>query len=133
LDSASPASIEPQANQEATFTMAAPQPAPTIHVSPLELKDRWEQGDRPFLLDVREPFEYDLVHLPDAVLIPLGDLPGRLDALPASTEFIVYCHHGVRSLRAVMWLRSAGFERARNLQGGIEAFAQQADGTLARY
>lgn len=112
---------------------AAPQLSLDFHISPIELKARWDHGDRPFLLDVREPVEFKLVRLPDATLIPLGDLVARQAELDPDIEIIVYCHHGVRSMRAVAYLRNAGFAGARNLRGGIDAWTDQVDPTVPRY
>ena len=104
-----------------------------FHITPPELKARWERGDRPCLLDVREQLEYGIVHLPDATLVPLGELVSRQGELDPDRELIVYCHLGVRSMKAVAYLRQAGFARARNLRGGIDAWTTQVDPTLARY
>jgi adenylyltransferase/sulfurtransferase len=115
---------------------AEPEPQPVeldYHITPPELKARWDRGDRPFLLDVREPFEHELVHLPDAVLMPMGDVPTRQGELDPDREIVVYCHHGVRSMRVVTWLRASGFPHARNLRGGIDAWTNQVDPTLVRY
>jgi adenylyltransferase/sulfurtransferase len=111
----------------------APATKPEFHITPAELKARWDRGDRPFLLDVREPSEYDIVHLPDATLVPLGELVRRVQELDPDREMIVYCHVGVRSMKVVAYLRHAGFARARNLRGGIDAWRAQVDPTLARY
>jgi rhodanese-related sulfurtransferase len=86
------------------------------------------------LLDVREPWETELCVLPGAALIPMGDVPSRAhQELDPDAHIVVYCHHGVRSLSVVMWLREQGFERAQSLAGGIEAWARHADPSMARY
>jgi adenylyltransferase/sulfurtransferase len=119
---------------------AEPQPAapaepgaldPIITVE--ELKARWDRGDRPFLLDVREVVEHQLVRLEGDVLIPLGDLLARQQELDPDREIIVYCHHGNRSGRATSYLRHNGFPYARNLRGGIEEWAVKIDPSLPRY
>jgi rhodanese-related sulfurtransferase len=102
-------------------------------VTPQELHARWQRGDRPFLLDVREPEEYRLARLPDATLIPLGDLIARQQELDPDIEMVVYCHHGIRSMKAVAYLRNAGFPLARNLRGGIDAWSLKVDPGVARY
>ncbi|MBX3098926.1 MAG: ThiF family adenylyltransferase [Salinibacterium sp.] len=84
------------------------------------------------LLDVREPWEVDLVALPNAVHIPLGELDGRLDELDAQRPVIAYCHHGVRSATAREILLAHGFA-ATHLEGGIDAWARDRDSTMARY
>ena len=98
-----------------------------------ELKARWDRGDRPFLLDVREAVEHQLVRLEGDVLIPLGELIARLEELDPDREIVVYCHHGNRSGRATAYLRHNGFPRARNLRGGIEEWAARIDPSMPRY
>jgi adenylyltransferase/sulfurtransferase len=87
----------------------------------------------PMLLDVREPVEASFVSLPGSVLIPLGDLPARIDELDRDAPLVVYCHHGVRSSRALGMLERAGFRRVRHLTGGIDAWAVQVDPEMPRY
>lgn len=101
-------------------------------ISVRELKQRLDNGDKLTLLDVREPFEYDIVHL-EAKLIPLRTLPGKLSELNPRDEIVVYCHTGVRSRSAVEFLESNGFSNVRNLTGGIEAWAREIDPTMVRY
>jgi rhodanese-related sulfurtransferase len=87
-----------------------------------------------YLLDVREPWEAELCRLPEAHLIPMGDMPSRAhQELDPDAHIVVYCHHGVRSLSVVLWLREQGFERAQSLAGGIERWAQIADPSMAHY
>ena len=105
--------------------------SPTITVE--ELKARWDRGDRPFLLDVREAVEHQLVRLEGDVLIPLGELIARQQELDPDREIVVYCHHGNRSGRATAYLRHNGFPHARNLRGGIEEWAVKIDPSLPRY
>jgi sulfur-carrier protein adenylyltransferase/sulfurtransferase len=97
-----------------------------------ELKRRRDQGDAPLLLDVREPHEPSICSL-GGLLIPLRDLPRRLGELDPSREWVVYCRTGVRSARAVAFLRQAGFGAARNLSGGVLAWADRVDPTMAKY
>jgi len=106
-------------------------PGPIITVE--ELKARWDRGDRPFLLDVREVVEHQLVRLEGDVLIPLGELIARQQELDPDREIVVYCHHGNRSGRATAYLRHNGFPHARNLRGGIEEWAVKIDPSLPRY
>lgn len=87
----------------------------------------------PLLLDVRERPEASFAALPDSVLIPLGELPGRLDELDPDASIVVYCHHGVRSARALEVLEKAGFTRVRHLTGGLDAWSVQVDPELPRY
>jgi adenylyltransferase/sulfurtransferase len=98
-----------------------------------ELKARMDRGDRPFLLDVREQVEYQIVRLEGGVLIPLGDLVARLNELDPDREIVVYCHVGIRSRKATAFLRHQGFLYARNLRGGIDEWAIRIDPSLPRY
>lgn len=91
-----------------------------------------EPGGAPILLDVREPMEFQINRIPGAVLVPLGDLPESLAEIDGTRDVVVYCHHGIRSARAVEFLRGAGF-RARNLKGGITAWIDQVDPGMLRY
>ena len=112
----------------------APAPAgeelPEVQVE--ELKRRRDAGDGPLILDVREPYEARICSL-GGVLIPLGELPARAGELDPSRELVVLCRSGVRSARAVAFLRQAGFGKARNLAGGILAWAERIDPRMARY
>lgn len=102
-------------------------------ISPQQLKQKLDENDTVFLLDVREQNEYDIVHLDDAQLIPLNTLPHNIDSLPTDQEIIVYCHHGQRSLYATAFLHQNGFTEAKNLMGGIDQWAAEIDTTLRRY
>jgi adenylyltransferase/sulfurtransferase len=85
------------------------------------------------LLDVREPFEWDIGHIEGARLIPIGELPARLRELNGHAEIVTYCHHGPRAHRAVEILRAAGFSKVRNLTGGIDAWSSAVDTSVPRY
>ena len=85
------------------------------------------------LLDVREPHELEISALPNAINIPLGELAGRLTELDSADEMVVFCKGGSRSARALELLASAGFKKAKNLKGGINAWAREVDGSLPLY
>ena len=85
------------------------------------------------LIDVREPHEWDIVHIEGARLIPLGQLPERLSELDGHFEIVTHCHHGARSMKALEILKGAGFGKVRSLAGGIDAWAERVDPGLARY
>jgi adenylyltransferase/sulfurtransferase len=85
------------------------------------------------LVDVREPFEWDIVHVDGARHLPLRDLPARLRELDGHADVLVYCHHGTRSRQAVELLRAAGFSKVRSVRGGIDAWAAEVDPRLTRY
>jgi len=101
-------------------------------ITATELKQALDRHETPVLLDVREPMEFSINRLPGAVLVPLAELPDSLQRLDGTRDFVVYCHHGIRSVRAVEFLRGAGF-RARNLKGGIVEWIDKVDPTLLRY
>ena len=90
-------------------------------------------GNHFALLDVREPWEYQICHLPDAQLIPLDQLPGRLHELPQTRPLIVICHHGVRSRYAQQFLIQQGVADVLNLTGGMAAWAAYVDPTMPTY
>jgi rhodanese-related sulfurtransferase len=85
------------------------------------------------ILDVREPWEVAICAIPGSINVPLSTLPQNLDNLPGRGPLVVLCHHGMRSMQAVAWLRQNGFENATNLQGGIDAWARQVDTSMATY
>ena len=85
------------------------------------------------LLDVREPDELAICSLPGSTDIPMREVPSALDRLPQDRDILVLCHHGSRSLMVVRFLRAHGFERATNVAGGINAWAQVVDHSLPRY
>ncbi len=118
------------------FCSTSPPVAGTVDaqsdVTPEEVKRRMDSGERLFVLDVREPHEYAIANI-GGYLIPLGELPGRIKELDSSREIIVHCQHGMRSAKAVEILRKNGFANARNLAGGIDAWAQRIDRSLRRY
>lgn len=107
------------------------QPDWEIHVR--ELKSLLDAGSHIQLIDVRQPFEYNYCRLSNSRLLPLDELPYRLNELNPSLPTVVYCHHGRRSLDATRILRYAGFADVRSLAGGTEAWADQIDPTMPRY
>lgn len=100
-----------------------------------DLDELLRRGTVVHLLDVRQPWEHDLVALPNSQLIPLNQLPERLGEIapPDGAALVVYCHHGVRSLRAAAMLRDSGFDKVYSLAGGIEAWSEQVDPRVKRY
>jgi len=103
---------------------------PEIQVE--ELKRRLDGGDDIFVLDVREPHEYQICNI-NGYLIPLGDLPNRVHELDSSREIVAHCRSGVRSAKAVNFLRQAGFRKVTNLAGGILAWADRIDPKMPKY
>jgi adenylyltransferase/sulfurtransferase len=101
-------------------------------IRPEELKRRIDTGEDIFVLDVREPHEYQICNI-SGHLIPLGDLPKRVHELDSSREIVVHCKSGARSAKAVDFLRQSGFKRVSNLAGGILAWADRIDPSLPKY
>ncbi|CAG7857062.1 hypothetical protein MCAMS1_01776 [biofilm metagenome] len=98
-----------------------------------ELKELIE-GDAPlFLLDVREEVEYDHAHIEDSVLIPLNQVPNRLQEIAYDLDIVVICHHGIRSMQAATFLNQVGFKNVSNLIGGIDAWSVECDSSVPRY
>ena len=102
-------------------------------ISPHELKRRMDAGERFELIDVREPFEYEIARIDRAKLIPLGEIAERLDELKREEPIIVHCHSGMRSAQAVRLLQQRGFAKVYNLEGGIDAWSDQVDPNVPKY
>ena len=102
-------------------------------ISVIELKQKIDRGDNFLLLDVREPHEFQIARIPGGKLIPLGDLPKRVNELDSSVEIVAHCRSGVRSGKACDFLRQAGFKKVKNLTGGILAWSDQVDPTVPKY
>jgi rhodanese-related sulfurtransferase len=107
-----------------------------IHqILPLDVKAKLDAGESVYLLDVRNPDEYAYCRIGDSPLIPLPELPHRVDEVkpPAGALVVVYCHHGVRSLSGAAILQQAGFENVASMRGGIEAWSLLVDSSVPRY
>ena len=87
------------------------------------MKRRLDAGDRPVLLDVREPWEFELARIEGSKLIPMSQLGERFTELDPDAEIVVICHHGNRSSYVTRALRRAGFEKVLNLEGGLDAYS----------
>jgi sulfur-carrier protein adenylyltransferase/sulfurtransferase len=104
-----------------------------LEVSPKALKQLVDDGKDVVVLDVREPFEYEIAHLGNAKLIPLGELAARVNELDTARPIVVYCHTGQRSAQAVRFLNGLGFKKVKNLKGGIRAWGTEVDPTIQMY
>jgi adenylyltransferase/sulfurtransferase len=104
-----------------------------LQISAKEVSERIARGDKLLLVDVREQWEYYLCRIPGAKLIPLGTIPASLNALLDTDDLILYCHHGMRSLDAAVWLRQQGVESAKSMAGGIERWSAEIDPSVPRY
>jgi sulfur-carrier protein adenylyltransferase/sulfurtransferase len=101
-------------------------------ITPTELKARQDRGDKLFILDVREPHEYQICNL-NGKLIPLGELSRRVNELDSSVEMVVHCRSGKRSADAIHFLQTAGFKKLLNLKGGVLAWADEVDPRMPKY
>ncbi|MDR3401599.1 MAG: molybdopterin-synthase adenylyltransferase MoeB [Chthoniobacter sp.] len=107
--------------------------APVPQITVQDLKSKMDGGDKFRLIDVREPFEWDICRIPGATLIPLGQLPSRMSELDSADEIVLQCKSGARSARALKLLQEAGFSKLNNLEGGILAWAEQIDTSMPKY
>jgi molybdopterin/thiamine biosynthesis adenylyltransferase/rhodanese-related sulfurtransferase len=101
-------------------------------ITPRELKARLDKGEDIYVLDVREPHEYQICNI-NGHLIPLGELPQRVHELDSSKEIVAHCKSGKRSAQAVEFLRGAGFKKIQNLKGGILAWSDEVDPSVPKY
>lgn len=106
---------------------------PEFEISVEELKAKITGEDTPFILDVREPHEFEICRIPNSVLIPLAEVEKRVHELNRSSEIVVHCKAGGRSAQAVKFLKEAGFEKVKNLKGGILAWADRIDPSVPKY
>ena len=105
----------------------------TIEITPAEVADWLHSDNPPFLLDVREPNEWEICHIPGAVRISVNELAERMNELDSAVEMVVYCRSGVRSARAVELLRQAGFRKVKNMAGGILRWSDEVDPSVPKY
>ncbi len=103
-----------------------------LEITPKQLKEKLDRGDKPMLLDVRRPDEWEFNHLAGATFIPIDEIEQRRRELPRDEEIIVYCHVGSRSLQVARYLQAYGYN-AKSLNGGIEDWAAQIDPSIPRY
>ncbi len=102
-------------------------------ITPEDLKQKLEAGDKCNLLDVREVWERQAAAIEPSSHIPMGDIPARLQELDPDEHIVVYCHHGVRSMNVTAWLRQQGFESVQSLHGGIDRWSRQIDPKVPLY
>jgi rhodanese-related sulfurtransferase len=102
-------------------------------VTPARLEELLRTGAPPRLIDVREPWEFELCRIDGSENITMGDLMGRLDDLDRNGAIVVICHHGVRSGQVAAYLESLGFANIMNLEGGVDAWSRQVDPEMPQY
>jgi rhodanese-related sulfurtransferase len=98
-----------------------------------EVKQKIDRGDNFVLIDVREPHEYKIASIPAAKLIPLGEFPKHLGEFDQEADIVIHCKSGMRSAKACGIMRQAGFQHVRNMVGGILAWSDQVDPSVAKY
>lgn len=112
---------------------APPDPAVAGELEPADVKQMIDSGEDFILVDVREPHEYQIASISKATLIPLGQLPNRLSELSKEANIVCHCKSGVRSAKAVDLLKQNGYIRVRNMKGGILAWSDKVDPSVAKY
>lgn len=112
---------------------ASAQPAAEGVIEPVEVKHKLDRGDDFLLIDVREPYEYQIARIPGARLIPLGELPKHLSELNPNAEIVAHCRSGQRSQKAVDLMKQNGFKNVRNMTGGILAWSDKVDPSVPKY
>ena len=108
----------------------------SFEITPREVKSRLDQGEALHLIDVREVNEHQVARIEGSELIPMRTVPAALGSLEAKADdavLIVFCHHGVRSLNVVSWLRQNGVENCQSMAGGIERWSTEIDPSVPRY
>lgn len=107
-----------------------------LEITPAEAQSLRRSGESSFFIDVREPNEWALTRIDGASLVPMGSVPGNLQDLEGKADdgkLIVYCHHGVRSLQVVAWLREHGISNCYSMAGGIDRWSREIDPSVPRY
>ena len=110
--------------------------AGSFEISPREVADLQRSGKPILLIDVREPNEWAISRIEGASLVPMNTVPANLQSLEGqadSSDLIVYCHHGVRSLQVVAWLREKGIENCLSMSGGLDRWSLEIDPNVPRY
>lgn len=107
-----------------------------LELTPQQVQQRIKTGEKFCLIDVREPWEFQTAAIAGANLVPMGNVPARIQELEAQADespLLVICHHGVRSLNVVHWLRQQGLENCASLRGGIDQWSREIDAAIPRY
>jgi rhodanese-related sulfurtransferase len=108
----------------------------SLEISAAQAKEQLNSGKQSILIDVREPWEFAAASVPDSTLIPMQSVPAelqRLEGLADTADLLVLCHHGVRSLQVVSWLRTQGIENCYSIVGGIDHWSAELDPAIPRY
>jgi rhodanese-related sulfurtransferase len=108
----------------------------SLEISTAQAKEQLSDGKESILIDVREPWEFAVASVSDSTLIPMQSVPAelqRLESLADTADLLVLCHHGVRSLQVVSWLRAQGIENCYSIAGGIDRWSAELDPAIPRY
>jgi rhodanese-related sulfurtransferase len=107
-----------------------------LETTPQEVKKKLDAGERVVLIDVREPTEHAICHIEGSHLIPMNTVPSMLQSFETAADgslVVVFCHHGMRSLSVVNWLRQQGVDACQSMAGGIDRWSAEIDSTVPRY
>ena len=91
------------------------------------------ENSEPLLIDVREPWEFEICHLPGSINIPMGQISQHLETIREAQECVMICHHGVRSMHVIQYLQQQEIEHLTNLEGGVDAWAREVDNDMVLY
>jgi rhodanese-related sulfurtransferase len=100
--------------------------------SPQQL-EAYLKTHQPRMIDVREPWEFDICHLSGSILLPMGHIPSELEQFHESVEYVIICHHGIRSMQVINFLAHHGIHNTINLDGGVDAWAREVDLSMPLY
>jgi rhodanese-related sulfurtransferase len=103
-----------------------------LQIDPREVKRRLDSGDKMLLVDIRQEWEHKTCRIEGATLVPMETMAASLPLFAAAEDVVLYCHHGVRSLNAALWLRQQGIA-ARSMSGGISRWSDEVDPSVPRY
>jgi len=108
---------------------------PDIEISASDLAAKLAAGKPAdlILLDVREPWEYATAKIEGSTLIPMGEIPARVQELDPEFHIVAICHHGVRSMNVAVWLRGQSIEKVQSLRGGMDAWSREIDPSVPQY
>ena len=108
-------------------------PLANIEITPREVKDIMDRGEKFLFVDVREKWEFDTSWIQGAVLVPMREIPANLAKFEGADQIVLFCHHGIRSLDAAAWLRSQDVAGAKSMAGGIDRWSAEIDPGVPRY
>jgi rhodanese-related sulfurtransferase len=108
-------------------------PLANIEITPREVKNMMDRGEKFLFVDVREKWEFETSWIENAVLVPMREIPSNLAKFEEADNIVLFCHHGIRSLDAAAWLRSQDIPGAKSMAGGIDRWSAEIDPKVPRY